>query len=333
MSSIYPILRINRFIKSQRVKLFLIFVAQLVHKRYYSVRIDPIYACNLRCKMCYFSGERKPNGKQFAPTEIDHISKALFRGALQVVIGCGAEPTMAKNYLRIATKAKQYGVPNISLVTNGQLITPEQLNTIANSGIDELIISTHGTSKSTYEFFMQGAKWENLIDLLNNYSHINGKKPSLRINYTANPENIDELENFFEIFGGYDINTLQVRPIMNIGGEFKHGFNSNNIEHYNRVLLKLKENCKYRKVQLLANIKNPSYTTGNRPNPIINETYLYISPIENISEDFNWVIEDYRAFQKRTKWRKVIIQKIFTRNWNTTANNFSEKFSGQYDIM
>lgn len=333
MSKVYKLLQLNRLIKNNRLKLLLLYLAQLMNRRYYSVRIDPIYACNLRCRMCYFSGERKQSAAQLSPAEIDLVAKAYFGNAIQVAIGCGAEPTLAKNYLSLAAKAKEMGVPHISLVTNGQLITQQQLQSIDSIGIDELIISVHGTKQSSYEHFMTGAKWDKLMELLTMFTQIASNKTQLRINYTANPENIDELTDFFEVFGKFNISTLQVRPIMSIGGEFTHGFSSADFEKYSRVIYTLKEQCRCRKVKLLANINNPTYEGKNTSEPIIGEVYRYVSPAENDINGFNWRNETYRQFQKRTRWRRNIIRQAFGRTKPDSNSGFAEKYSGQYDIM
>ncbi|MBP7169403.1 MAG: hypothetical protein KBA42_03845 [Bacteroidales bacterium] len=39
--NIYKLLKLNRAIRSNRLKLLLIFMVQLLNRRYYSVRIDP----------------------------------------------------------------------------------------------------------------------------------------------------------------------------------------------------------------------------------------------------------------------------------------------------
>ena len=220
-------------IRSNRIKLLLIFIAQLFNKRYYSVRIDPIFACNLRCRMCYFSQSRKSESARFTPEEIDILARNTFKNALQVVVGCGAEPTMYKDFIYIIRKAKEAGVPNVSLVTNAQLVKYNHLVEMLDAGIDELIISVHGTTKETYERFMVGAKWEKLIEVLDGFNVARANKfnckTSLRVNYTANPDNYSELLSFFDVFAKYNIATLQVRPVMAIGGEYEQGFNNDNI--------------------------------------------------------------------------------------------------------
>lgn len=324
-------------IRSNRLKLLLIFIAQLFNKRYYSIRIDPIYACNLRCRMCYFSQSRKSESKRFTVEEIDILAKNTFRNALQVVVGCGAEPTMYKDFPYIIHKAKESGVPNVSLVTNAQLLTYEHLMDLVAVGLDELILSIHGTTKETYERFMVGAKWEKLIAVLENLKQIkelnSENKTSLRINFTANPENFNELKLFFDVFGKYNVETLQVRPVMAIGGEYEQGFKQDDIGEYQDIVMGLKDLCNQHKVQLLANIDNPTYTGSGRLNPIVQETYKYISPISVIDDDFNWKNETYRQYQGRVRWKYKVFRKVFSSLKQNNSGDLAEKYSGRYDVF
>ena len=324
-------------IRSNRLKLLLIFIAQLFNKRYYSVRIDPIFACNLRCRMCYFSQSRKSESMRFTVEEIDIIAKNTFRNALQVVVGCGAEPTMYKDFIYIIRKAKEAGVPSVSVVSNAQLIKYNHLVEMLDAGLDELIISVHGTTKETYERFMVGAKWGKLIEVLDGFnvaraSKVNSKT-SLRINYTANPDNCLELLNFFDVFAKYNIATLQVRPVMAIGGEYEQGFNVDNIGEYQKVVVDLKELCNQYNVQLLANIDNPTYSNSGRPNPIVAETYKYISPNNVIDKEFDWLSETYSQYQRRTGWPKKILRKVFFHNNQMATDDLAERYSGRYDVF
>lgn len=324
-------------VRSNRLKLLLIFIAQLVNKRYYSVKIDPIFACNLKCRMCYFSQSRKSESACFTIEEIDIIAKNTFRNALQVVVGCGAEPTMYKDFVYIIRKAKETGVPNVSLVTNAQLIKQNHLVEMLDSGLDELIISIHGTTKETYERFMVGAKWEKLIEVLDGFNLARANKlnckTSLRINYTANPDNYSELLSFFDVFTKYNVSTLQVRPVMAIGGEYESGFKQDDIVQYQNVILKLKEQCDQHNLQLLANVENPTYSDSGKVNPIVAETYKYISPNSVIDNDFDWRNEPYRKFQKGSRWRTKILRKVFFLNKQKHTDDLAERYSGRYDVF
>ncbi len=333
--NIYRLLKLNRSIRSNRIKLLLIFTAHILNRRYYSVRIDPIFACNLRCLMCYFSKTRKPQSQKFARDEFDLLAKSLFGNALQVVVGCGAEPTIHPDYIYLVELARRYRVPHVGLVTNGQLISKTDLEILSRVGLNELTLSVHGAGKETYEHFMVGAKWDKLIEIFENINLLksDGKIDfSLRVNYTANPDNIKELLNFFDVFGKYPINTLQVRPIMDIGGSYFTPFTNQNISEYNSVIESLRIECGKRGVTLLANTQNPGYGE-QRDNPIIAQTYKYVSPQVVVDSNFYWKTESYRHFLRRTGWHRTIVKTILYPQKPHLSTDLAERYGSQYDVL
>ena len=52
---VYKLLKLNRKIKNYRIKFIAIWLLHVLNKRYLAVNLDPVLACNLRCKMCYFT--------------------------------------------------------------------------------------------------------------------------------------------------------------------------------------------------------------------------------------------------------------------------------------
>jgi len=332
--NIYRVLKLNRMIRSNRLKLLLIFFAHLLNKRYYSVRIDPVFACNLRCLMCYFSKSRNVQPKKFSKEELELLAKNLFGNALQVMVGCGAEPTIHPDFIYLVELAKRHSVPHVGIVTNGQLLSKNDLIGLSAVGLNELTLSVHATQRETYECFMVGAKWEKLISLLENIKTLkdDGKIAfSLRINFTANPDNIQELEMFFGVFGNYPINTLQIRPIMEIGGAYFKPFNGKSIPLYNRVIESLRTSCKKRGITLLANTQNPN--SQQKWNPVIAETYKYVSPQVVVDNNFLWQTETYRQFLKRTGWYKTVLESVFSTRKYNTSSDLAERYGGQYDVL
>lgn len=106
MISIYKLMKMNRYMKSHQLKFALILFANILNLRHLFVRFDPVIACNLRCKMCYFSNDefRKQNGGIFSEAEINRLAKYIFPKTLQLVIGCSAEPTLYKDFTEIVQK-------------------------------------------------------------------------------------------------------------------------------------------------------------------------------------------------------------------------------------
>ena len=85
-------------------------------------------------------------------------------------------------------------MPYISLTTNGNLLTKEQLFSMAEAGLDEITLSTHGIRKETYEHLMTNGKYDLFLQLLDNLKEVKKQYPDfrIRINYTMNEDNTEE---------------------------------------------------------------------------------------------------------------------------------------------
>lgn len=93
MRNFYFLLKINQHIKSVRLKSAGIYLLHLLGKRYFGIFLDPVLACNLRCRMCYFSDEEKRkrfSHGMFKPEDLPRLADAFFHRALKLQIGCGA---------------------------------------------------------------------------------------------------------------------------------------------------------------------------------------------------------------------------------------------------
>lgn len=344
MNHVYQLTKLNRAIKDHRIKFAGVLLLNILRARHLFLRFDPIMACNLSCRMCYFSDDefrknRKKGG--FKSNEIDRLAKMFFPRTLQVVFGCGAEPTLYKDFPGLVKIAKSYGVPYVGLVSNGQLITKEHIKQLVNYGLDELILSVHGVRKTTYENLMTNSVYEKFHEVLNNLnivkSELGSLKPKLRLNYTVNPDNLDEIYDFFKVYGNYNISTLQVRPMMDLGQTGYRNFSLDEyINEYNSMINWLSNSCKEHGITLLARKKDINYKSEEENyGSVITEAVLrYISPERVWKSDFDWKNETYNEFCKKTGFNKSLMRAIFTSKDDLIKNNpFKGKLTLSYDVM
>jgi MoaA/NifB/PqqE/SkfB family radical SAM enzyme len=113
MKVVYKLIQLNRTIQNHRIKFGAVALANLFSFRHLFLRFDPVMACNLSCTMCYFSNDdyRKNTKGIFKEEEIERIAGMLFPLSVQVVFGCGTEPTLYKNFPDLVRLAKRYKVP------------------------------------------------------------------------------------------------------------------------------------------------------------------------------------------------------------------------------
>lgn len=322
---IYKILKFNQYIKNHRIKFLGLWALSVFNKRYLAVQLDPVLACNLRCKMCYFTDDdfvRKNMKGMFKEEDIEPLAKSIFKNALKLQIGCGAEPTLFKHNTKLIETAKAHGVPYISMVTNGNLLEAKDIADFATAGLDEIILSMHGVTKETYEDLMDKGDYAKFHSVLQSVTEQKKTHPNfrLRINYTFNQDNFYELKDFFNVYDQYAIDIIQLRPIDKIGETAYSEFSLKKIEHdYPEVSDFLKNQAQQRKITLLypKSIHRDEeislkVKTENDSSYLIPYTYCYVSPKYFWKDDFDWKAETFSAWQQRNKWNTGLLKNVFT---------------------
>lgn len=321
---IYKILKFNNAIKNHRVKFLGLWLLSVLNKRYLAIQLDPVLACNLRCKMCYFTDDdyvRKNMKGIFKEESIDEIANVIFKNALKLQIGCGAEPTLFKHNTKLIETAKKHQVPYISMITNGNLLEKEDVESFSNAGLDEFILSMHGVTKETYEDMMDKGIYEKFHDILRFITEQKKVNPKLRlrINYTFNQDNFHELKDFFKVYDDYAIDIIQLRPIDKIGETTYNEFSLKKIESdYFEVSNFLKNETQKRKITLLypqSIYRNETQSlkvkTQNDSSYLIPYTYCYVSPKYFWKDDFDWKNETFANWKKRNNWNYTLLKNVF----------------------
>lgn len=322
--NIYKILKLNNYIKNHRVKFLGLWLLNVLNKRYLAIQFDPVLACNLRCKMCYFTDDEyvKQNMKGiFKENDLEELAKVNFKNALKLQIGCGAEPTLFKHNTKLIEIAKRYKIPYISMITNGNLLELEDILNFSNAGLNEFIISMHGVTKESYENLMDKGLYKKFHEILKHISNQKKVNPNLklRINYTFNEDNFYELKEFFNLFGAYKIDVIQLRPIDKIGETSYNNFSLKKIEKdYDQIVNSLKKETTKRGIILLSpqtisrNEKESlAVKTNNNSSYLMPYTYCYVSPKYFWKDDFNWREETFYKWKKRHKWNQTLFRNIF----------------------
>jgi MoaA/NifB/PqqE/SkfB family radical SAM enzyme len=315
-TNIYFLLKLKRKIKNIHIKNLGIYLLHIFKKRYLGVFLDPVLACNLRCRMCYFSDDdkRKQLKGIFNQDDIVKIANAFFHRALKVQIGCGAEPSLFQHNKKIIELAKEKRVPYISMTTNGLLFTEQNWIDFAEAGLDEVTISVHGTNKTSYEYFMTNASFEIFCKAMETLTSIKNQFPNLkiRLNYTVNKDNLEELTEFFTVFGNYKFDILQIRPIQQIGNSAYANFSWTEIyEKYDEIIKKVKESCIERGITCIAPNKEDLIKEENVDSAVFESTYCYISPRSIWKDDFDLQKDNYEIYAKRTHLAMKLFKNIF----------------------
>ena len=313
--NIYKLLRLNRVIKNHRVKFFVLYLLHKLGLRYLAVNLDPVMACNLRCKMCYFTDKDyvKTLKGQFKEEELKRVAEVIFKRALKLQIGCGTEPTLYKDLPRVVALGKQYKVPYISITTNANLLDYQKIEELVKAGLNEFTISLHGVTKDTYENFMKKSSYEKFHEAFDAFAKLKEKYDfKVRINYTFNQDNFHELTQLFDHFNGQSFDVLQVRPIQKIGNTEYNNFDVEPLrKDYKTIIQQIRQNCVDNSITLLAPDELPKADETNSSSFIFDYTFCYVAPTKFWKPEFNWKSQSFDEFSSQIGWSKILWQNIF----------------------
>ena len=172
--------------------------------------VDVATACNFRCPMC-------PAGRtgHFFPglTQGLFLDQALYRRALaegaafglpSLRLGLTGEPLLVKNIHLWVAEARAAGLLDISLITNGSLLTPEMSLALMEAGLTRLMVSVDAARPETYARVRPGGDWEvlreNLAAFLAVRRAAGSELPLLRLSFVEMAANLAERDQFREIF-------------------------------------------------------------------------------------------------------------------------------------
>lgn len=315
--NVYKLLKLNWLIKNPRIKFLGIYALHKLNQRYISVNFDPVMACNLRCKMCYFTDENyvKKTKGLFPKEDLDQLASTLFPRALKLQIGCGTEPTLYKELPLIVSLGKKYKVPYISLTTNANLLSEEKIIELVESGLDEFTISLHGVKKEAYEDFMGKASYEKFhqaLQAIKKAKKINPKL-TLRINFTFNKDNFEELRDFFEVYGEYEPNVLQIRPMKNMGDTAYQDTDISTLDPiYDEILEQIKMESKKRNIILMATTNYQRLINSSSIESIVHKySFCYVRPGYTWKDGFDFKKHNYNQFSDHIKLPQELLQNAF----------------------
>lgn len=313
--NVYKLLKLNRVVKNHRIKFLGLYVLHKLKMRYLAVNLDPVMACNLRCKMCYFTDADfvKTLKGQFKDEELDLVAKTIFKRALKLQIGCGTEPTLYKNLVKIVELGKAYKVPYISITTNANLLDETNIEALLKAGLNEFTISLHGVNKESYENFMKKASYEKFHNAFKAFETLKSKYDfKVRINYTFNKDNFYELSEFFNHFNGKSFDILQIRPIQNIGNTEYNDFDLESIRNdYPKLIKDIRSSCKENNITLLAPKEIPKTNETNTSSFIFDYTFCYVSPNKFWKPNFNWKTQTFEEFSEEIGWSNQLLSNVF----------------------
>jgi len=111
---------------------------------------DVTYACNLKCKHCYANAGKRL-ADELTTKEALRVVDIFGEAGVVAIAFSGGEPLMRRDLYKLIDRAKEYEM-QISIATNGTLLTREEVSKLKEHKVDFIQISLDGTKRTHEEF-------------------------------------------------------------------------------------------------------------------------------------------------------------------------------------
>lgn len=172
--------------------------------------VDVTTACNFGCPMCPSgnSGHIFPGltrGRFLSRETYDRaLEEAAGFGLPSLRLGITGEPLLVPDMPDWVRAARAAGVLDVSLITNGRLLTPDLSRRLTLAGLSRLMISVDAGTPATYARVRPGGDWALLLRNIEEFRKIRQElasvTPLLRVSFVEMSVNRDDREDFIRTF-------------------------------------------------------------------------------------------------------------------------------------
>lgn len=196
-----------------------------------SITLDNDNVCNLACPSCRTEKITTQDDKKINLLIIKTIQSAKKLKDVQKIKFAGNSDfffsKMYQKYLILIEKLKLKQLKEVSILTNGLLVTPQTMNKLGEAAklITELNVSIDAGDEDTYKL-VRGGNWKQLNNNLNYIKNLkqNGQIKRFIISFVVQKNNLESILDFIELGKIYDVDFIKFTDLLdwkNMGIEFK----------------------------------------------------------------------------------------------------------------
>jgi len=164
--------------------------------------IETTNLCNARCTICAHPDMKRPKGKMETSLAMSLIDQAAENKVGKLFLSGFGEPLLDKRLPDFIAHARKQGIENLSIVTNGYLLTSETAFSIIDAGLNEIIISMDGFTAETYESIRLGLKFDKVAENIRQLPKLKNRGlANISISCVDLIHNSNERKQAFELFG------------------------------------------------------------------------------------------------------------------------------------
>lgn len=179
------------------------------------LRIRLTDKCNLKCKWCHKEGCVAPSKEELSPSQIENVVRFLSSIGFTKIKLAGGEPTVRNDLEEIVFGLKQIPGIDLSMISNGTLLTKRKIFDLYNAGLRRINISINTMRSEIFREhqFGNSIKLRTAIDSLKHIIDVGMDKPKVNFIYlgSQNEKDLIELIDFVKD-KGIHIRLLNLLP-------------------------------------------------------------------------------------------------------------------------
>ncbi|NQU57991.1 MAG: radical SAM protein [Rhodospirillales bacterium] len=166
----------------------------------HTVTLEFVNRCNLTCGMCYVANHTFAKETLEMATVKNLIDQVAAQGKTGLLLGSGSEGLLYKGIDEVIRYAKDSGVMDVILMTNGTLLTPEMSEFIVKQEVSRVCISVDAATPETYEKVRGKNELDrvekNIRGLADSRKKVGSALPIIRLSFCGTEDNQHEQEAF-----------------------------------------------------------------------------------------------------------------------------------------
>ena len=167
------------------------------------------FACNLRCKMCVNTIPPHERGYKTEPSKSisfdtfrEIIDEGVSQGLSAITLNGNNEPLLKEDLVCYIRYARESGVLDIMLHSNGLALTKEKSKELLEAGLTKIFFSLDAINKSTYEKIRIGGDFDQVMVNINYFLQLKKEMkktlPITRVSFVENKINSSEFDQFID---------------------------------------------------------------------------------------------------------------------------------------
>jgi len=187
------------------------------------------YSCNLSCDMCTWATESKRNRGKVTWFDFEEykniIDKGVENGLKAVRLNYINEPLIRRDISHFIRYAKDAGIVEVYMSTNGMLLTKDFAIKLIESGLTKIQISIDATNSETFDLIRQGGDYNKVVSNTKRFIDIRNKtgtiEPQVRVNFVKTDVNIHQLDDFINEWDGV-ADLIGIQDLVGIMDKYKN---------------------------------------------------------------------------------------------------------------